>query len=323
MGNQPLISVIVPVYRAEQYIDKCVLSLVEQTYQNLEILLVDDGSPDRSGAMCDAWAEKDSRVKVIHKKNGGTGTARNLALDICKGDYISFVDNDDYISQDMYQSMVELMQDDVDLVECGFQRVYDDNGLFETGNPEAKTYSAKEAMLMHIQDGLFRQVIWNKLYRREIIGDARFPAGITMDDEFFTYKAIGRCRRLVHTDKVCYAYRQQPESITHSPYSMKRLTGLQAKQERLAYLKENMPELAREAEDNLYYTCMYAMQMCMLAFSGEELSRAKDVIWGVLNQITPPSVKRNCGMKEKIWIVLARISFEGTCALRNFLFERG
>ncbi len=318
----PLISIIVPVYMAEKYLDKCVQSLVDQTYENLEILLVDDGSPDRSGAMCDAWAEKDSRIRVLHKENGGTGTARNLAIECSKGELIGFVDNDDYISPDMYQLLYSMLDEKTDIAECGFIPTYDDSAEFPDCGEKPQWFPIQEAMRMHIHDGYFRQVIWNKLYRKELIQDARFPEGITMDDEFFTYKLLGRARGAAHCDKVCYAYRQQPESITHKPYSMKRLTGIRAKEERLEFLREKMPELVPAAEENLYFTCMYAMQMCMLAFAGEELKKAKDILWQALNKIPAPKPMKTKTWKENVWIILARISFEKTCALRNFLFER-
>ena len=109
MENKPLISVIVPVYKAEEYLDRCFQSILDQTCQNIELILVDDGSPGNSGAICDAWAERDSRVVVIHKENGGTGQARNVALDQAKGDYIAFVDCDDYVSEHIYETMLSLM----------------------------------------------------------------------------------------------------------------------------------------------------------------------------------------------------------------------
>lgn len=108
--KQPLISVIVPIYKVEQYLNRCVQSIVDQTYKNLEIILVDDGSPDNSPAMCDAWAEKDDRVQVVHKKNGGVSSARNAGLDAANGAYIGFVDGDDYIEPDMYAQLLQAIQ---------------------------------------------------------------------------------------------------------------------------------------------------------------------------------------------------------------------
>ena len=118
----PLISVIVPIYNVEKYLDKCIESIVNQTYKNLEIILVDDGSPDNCPAMCDAWAEKDSRIKVVHKENGGAGSARNAGLDVSSGEYIGFVDGDDYIDSDFYETLINKSRNGYyDIVTCGFK----------------------------------------------------------------------------------------------------------------------------------------------------------------------------------------------------------
>ena len=125
--KQPLISIIVPVYKVENYLDRCVQSLVDQTWSNLEIILVDDGSPDNCGAMCDAWAARDNRIKVIHKENGGLSDARNAGMAIASGTYMGFVDSDDYISSDMYQLLYDRMAaDGSDIAACGVELVYVD-----------------------------------------------------------------------------------------------------------------------------------------------------------------------------------------------------
>ena len=177
MNKLPLISVIVPVYKVEAYLDKCVSSVAEQTYNNLEIILVDDGSPDNSPAMCDAWAEKDNRIRVIHQKNAGSGASRNAALDIAQGEFIAFVDSDDYIAPDMYAHLFSLLEQGADIAECGYINVTDDAAVFQERGFNAQKYTAEEAMHLHIQDTAFRQLIWNKLYRREVIGGIHFPKG--------------------------------------------------------------------------------------------------------------------------------------------------
>ena len=118
MKKTPLISVIIPVYRVEKYLDRCLRSITEQTYRNLEIILVDDGSPDNSGAICDAWAARDSRIRVIHKENAGAGAARNTGLNVASGDVVSMIDSDDYLEIHMYEHLLSLMTEDVDIAEC-------------------------------------------------------------------------------------------------------------------------------------------------------------------------------------------------------------
>ena len=121
-----LISVIVPIYNVEKYLDRCVQSIVSQTYRNLEIILVDDGAQDNSPAMCDAWAAKDSRIRVIHKENGGAGSARNAGLEVMRGSWFTFVDSDDYVAPQMYQRLAAHITDDVDIIECDMAETYDD-----------------------------------------------------------------------------------------------------------------------------------------------------------------------------------------------------
>lgn len=243
MRDMPLLSVIVPVYRVEPYLDRCIGSIAGQTYENLEILLVDDGSPDGSGAICDRWAARDPRIRVIHKENAGAGAARNTALDLARGELTAFVDSDDYIDPRMYEHLYCLMGEDVDIAECeGVPAWSDDCPLDDGSEYELTKVSNVEAMSRHLAETMFTQVIWNKLYRRRVIGDTRFPEGNLIDDEFFTYRCLGSARTLVHSSSRMYAYRQQPGSVMHKPYSIRRLQGLEAHRQRLDYLRENMPE---------------------------------------------------------------------------------
>lgn len=168
------ISVIVPVYKVEPYLDKCISSIVNQTYKNLEIILVDDGSPDNCPAMCDAWAEKDSRIRVLHQRNQGGGAARNAGLDLASGSLIAFVDSDDYIVPDMYAHLYTLLEQSVDIAECSYVEVVGDDAVFACGY-ETHSYTVQEAMEEHIRDRVFRQLIWNKLYRRHVMDGIRFP----------------------------------------------------------------------------------------------------------------------------------------------------
>lgn len=323
MQEKPLISIIVPVYNVAAYLDRCIRSLVEQTYENLEILLVDDGSPDESGAICDRWAEKDSRIRVIHKENGGAGMARNVALDAARGELIGFVDSDDYIAPRMYEHLFRLLWEGVDIAECCGGAAEDDDFPFpEGGEPQMLEVSSREAMACHLADTMFTQLIWNKLYRRSVIGDIRFPEGNLIDDEFFTYKVIGNARRLMHSSACLYAYRQQPGSVMHRPYSLRRLQGLEAQRQRLDYVKARMPELTYQARLHLFFQCIYAGQMSMLWMTGKELETAKKIIRSTVSEVTPLMPRRENGLSRNLWLILAQISFDGVCRLQNKLESR-
>ena len=316
----PLISVIVPVYNVEAYLDRCVQSIVDQSYKNLEIILVDDGSPDNCPALCDAWAAKDSRIKVIHQENAGGGAARNVALDVALGEFVSFVDSDDYISPTMYQHLFSLFGKDTDIVECEYLDVHRDYALF--GNEKSKffIYTTQEAMSEHIRDHFFRQIIWNKLYRRDVIGDTRFPVGKRIDDEFWTYRVIANARKLVHTSCKMYAYRQQPGSVMHLAFSMQRLQAVDAKCQRLELLQKRFPELVSLARINLWYTCLYMGQMSLLHMDKDQQAEAFEKLYSVMRLYPLTSKdKSSLPLKQQVWLLLSEISFPVACKLRNSL----
>lgn len=317
MSQMPLISVIVPVYKVEAYLDKCISSIVNQTYRNLEIILVDDGSPDRSGEICDAWAAKDRRIQVIHQENAGGGAARNAALDIANGALIAFVDSDDYISNDMYSHLYTFIEQGADIAECSYIDVLDSNESFRYSHSALRSYAAQEAMAEHIQDRIFRQLIWNKLYRREMIGSIRFPIGKKIDDEFFTYQVLGNAKTLIWSEKICYAYRQQESSVMHTMGSQKRLQAVEAKVERHRFIREKFPELTDISLKVLCFTCMYLGQISLQKEDKSTSKKTLEYLKRVLREY--PLITGGRSVKEMIWPTLARLSFTGTCRLRNLL----
>lgn len=320
MTDMPLISVIVPVYGAEEYLDQCIGSLVGQTYRNLEILLLDDASPGNSGAICDRWAQQDPRIKVIHKENSGTGATRNMGMDIARGDLIAFLDCDDYVHPRMYEHLYSLMDAETDIAECGYVKVYDDNAPFDDSISSAAYYTAVEAMGSHVRETAFCQLVWNKLYRREVVADVRFIPEERMDDEFFTYRVLARARKLVSSGKVCHAYRQREGSIVHQKFSVKRVEGLIARQRRLAFIRENMPELETVAREELIMACILMMQESIQSLSGEERAAAESIIYDTLHMAMPLDVSGVESTKRKALLWLAQRNLKATAAMMNFLY---
>ena len=322
MTDLPLISVVVPVYRVEKYLDHCIQSIAEQTYSNLEILLVDDGSPDGSGAICDRWAARDSRIRVFHKQNAGAGAARNTALDAARGEIITFVDSDDYLHPNMFSHLCGLMKDGVEIAECEIGITERDDLAMDDGTgAEILVCETEEALRLHIQDEVFRQTPPNKLYRRECVGDIRFPEGNLIDDEFFTYKVLGNARKLAHSCACMYAYRQQSGSAMHKPYSLRRLQGLDAKLQRLGYFEQRFPGLVREAKADLLMTCLGAMQGCLRSLDEEELEIARRKLRGVLEQITPLDIPEGTSAKRKLLLKAAGKNLEQTAKVLNFFID--
>ena len=322
MSDLPLISVIVPVYNVEKYLNRCVESIVGQTYDNLEILLVDDGSTDNSGILCDVWSERDERVQVIHKKNGGAGAARNVALDMAKGEFVGLVDSDDYLDLHMYAHLYSLIQQGADIAECTIVWTDSDNASMDDGSAaEVHYYFTEQAMQLSIREEAFCQTPPNKLYRRSTIADIRFPEGNLIDDEFWTYRVIGNARRLTHSSSHMYAYRQQTASAMHKPYSLKRLQGLDARLQRLKYLQQHMPSLEYEAKNDLFFSCLFSMQSCLRHLTKDELNIAREKISVILEQITPIPSDPKASIKKNLLLKAAQKSFENTCKALNFLID--
>lgn len=320
--EQPIISVIVPVYKVEGFLDRCVQSIADQSYKNLEIILVDDGSPDNCPALCDAWAEKDSRIKVVHKKNGGGAQARNVGLELASGQYIGFVDSDDYVMPEMYARLYQALIDTgSDIAECGYCTVTDDNTVPEADCGSGPTVlGTVRALEEHIRNRRCTQVIWNKLYRKGTLDTVRFVEGKTIDDEFFTYRALANARQVAVLDQALYCYRQQPNSIMHQSFSLKWLQAIEAKVLRLAFIQKNFPELEKTAKVNLLFSCLYSGQMSYLYLTGEDRAQAMEALKRVI---------ATCGfqstdfMEQKLtnrcWAQLAVHDFRFTCRLRNIL----
>lgn len=207
MQNLELISVIVPVYNVEKYIRECLDSIVNQTYKNLQIILVDDGSTDNSGKICDEFAKKDSRITVVHQENQGAGAAKNAGLDLIKGEYFSIIDSDDYIDLSMYKIMVSLMEQyDSDIAQCLFKQVYTNKTIIRQYSTLKKscTVLTRQKYLQHFLSDWKFAVFWNKLFRSSLLDNIRFPVGRKIDDEFFTYKLVCNAKRIVNTTEPFY-----------------------------------------------------------------------------------------------------------------------
>lgn len=217
--NLPLISIIIPVYNVKEYLEKCIQSVVLQTYKNLEIILVDDGSADGSGAVCDEFAQRDSRIKVIHKENGGLSDARNAGLDIASGDYIGFVDSDDYIHPDMYRLLYETISEhNADVAECSHKKILSDKSA--AIRPILKTtVRVFDALgFMHeivLKDYLNSIIVCNKLYKAERWKQLRFPVGKFTEDAYVAFDACYTAKKLAVIDAELYFYRIRPGSISN------------------------------------------------------------------------------------------------------------
>lgn len=313
------ISVIVPVYKVEPYLDKCVSSIVNQTYKNLEIILVDDGSPDNCPAMCDAWAEKDSRIRVMHKTNGGLSDARNAGMAVATGELMAFVDSDDWIVPDMYECLYQrLTEDNSDIAACGVQMVWEDKTPSRTLTREGScVLNQEEAMRAIIEESWLKQPVWYKLYKTALVRDILFPKGKCHEDVFWSYQAVGSAKKVSVSDHVGYYYLQRGGSIMGAGYSLKRLDAVEAKVQRCAYIQERFPALSPLAIKDLWFTCIYQGQLALRALNKAEAEKILTYFKNLVEM--HPFQMEGCSLKERLWLNMAKSSLAVACRIRNAL----
>lgn len=313
-----LISVIVPVYNVEKYLDRCVQSIVNQTYQNLEIILVDDGSPDGCPAMCDAWAEKDNRIRVIHKENGGLSDARNAGMEIANGEYIAFVDSDDWVSPDYIDAMYQAIRNTGgEIAACDVVISYGDiEPAVSAQGAALRVCNAEEAIGDILQGKGFRAVAWNKLYKKSLLENEQYPVGKYHEDEFFTYRILAKARKLVYVDCALYAYFQRPGSIMNS-VSIKHLDALDAYLERLAFLKKKYPQLYAKDKFVFCASCVgfyqYADRNCTpdAARMQEKIKRCRKKVHFNVQDF------RQATIRQLVYVLGSAISIDVFCELLN------
>lgn len=249
---EPKISIIVPVYKVESYLNRCIDSILAQSFTDFELILVDDGSPDKCGEICDLYAEKDNRIRVLHKENGGLSSARNIGIKNAMGKYIGFVDSDDYIRQDMFSVLYQAAEKySSDLVICDLLKVYEnqivnedlsiDEGLNHFTNLQALN-DLYEYSNGAFTTGITNSQWWifavNKLYKKDLFKNIRFENGRIFEDEFIAHKIIYSCSKITVVKKKLYYYVQRPDSIIHSPFSIKKLDKVYALKERVDFFEE-------------------------------------------------------------------------------------
>lgn len=264
------ISIIVPIYNVEKYISKCIDSIINQTYRDLEIILVDDGSPDKCGIICDKYASFDKRIIVIHKQNGGLSSARNAGLDVATGSYVGFVDSDDWIESTMYEEMISMFDNDgVDLVECGINLISDRSiKLYEAGKNEI--ISGHDALFMHLDllkrgdQTMPRTAVWSKLFRKDFWNDRRFPNGKIHEDYMLTVEALYYANKVALVKKGLLNHLiDNPCSIVNTRFSSRDLFKETQLKNRIYFLNQhNSHDLESLARADYYNYLVSAVWRC-------------------------------------------------------------
>lgn len=260
MNSAPLISIIVPIYNVEKYVTRCIESLIAQTHKNLEIILVNDGSSDGSTIICEEFAKRDRRIKVIHKQNEGVSIARNIALDSCNGEYILFVDGDDFISPSMTSLLYEsLISSKSDISSCGYIMYY------EGPAPQFTPAEKSEAVLSGqsaLEDMLYQKNIAAgpvaKLYKSELFNNIRYPAGIKYGEDLdVTYRVLSKSKRVVVVPNKEYYYQQRSNSAIQAPFNISRMSSLKVLSNVFEYVERNHPDLVPAVKDRILMEAIF------------------------------------------------------------------
>ncbi len=296
--KKPLISVIVAVYNIEEYIGRCIESIIKQTYVELQIILVDDGSKDESGAICDSYALKDSRITVIHKENGGLSDARNAGLKIADGEYIGYVDGDDWIEPDMYEKMIgELLAHDGELACCRYKEIFKDRTK-DNSSEDVIVLSPLEMLDIYINEHpkyMIYNSVWSKLYKTTIVKDLTFPKGHNSEDIMYTTTAICRMRKGVYIDKGLYNYVNCREDSIMNDKSGKRML-----EDEIPFWRRHIEiiegygyeDMAKQAAYRFYRRMLYYYTLLIPVKQNkkyasrivEQIRDDKKIIWSIYNR---------------------------------------
>lgn len=265
-----LISIIIPIYNTEKYLRECLDSVTNQSYKNLDIILINDGSTDRSKEICEEYVNKDKRIRLINQKNMGAAMAKNTGLDLIRGDLFSIIDSDDILHPNnlemLYKNMINT---DADIIEGNFTTTLDKfNNELNIKNSidkkNIKVFNTEKALEELIISRKFHQTPWNKLYKTELLKNIRFPDGKYIDDEYWTYKLFLNAKQVSSLDLITYYYRQHESSTMGKSYSVRRLDAVDALYERYLIIKERFSNLEYLALQSFLLCCIYNFQkLCM------------------------------------------------------------
>ena len=256
-----VISVIIPVYNVAAYLPECIESILIQDFDALELILIDDGSTDESGRICDEYAQKDSRIKVIHQPNRGAAAAKNAGLQAATGEYLSFVDSDDFLEPGAYIHMVQLLREsEADVVQCSYRDVFKDHTAEHFLSQQKNVLGAADFLALFTKDWTCA-LLWDKLYKRSLFDGISFETGHKIDDEYFTYRGIMNAGKIVRDDRIVYNYRKRASSVMFSPASARQIVS-----DRIDYLcKRRTTVIARFPQLRSAYDSHFLNMMIILS----------------------------------------------------------
>lgn len=303
------ISIIIPIYNVEKYLDACLDSVIHQTHQDIEIILINDGSTDGSLQICEKYKNSDGRILLINKENNGLAEARNSGFQCITGEYVCFADSDDVLAFDYVKKLIETsLKFDADIVECDFIKFETDDELQElkaersdSGEEEYKVevYNKVEALKLLLTDEL-RSIVWNKLYNRKLIGPILFEKGKIHEDQFWTHQIFAQADKVVHLRTPLYYYRIHSESIMGREYHLERLHDIEAFDEQVLYMRKNFPSLTTTAMRRLFYNVLRHYNLLKSSNLKGEAAERKNII-SILRKYNHKEFIADWGKKETFW----------------------
>lgn len=322
-----LISIIIPVYNVESYLKECLESVINQSYKNLEIILVNDGSTDNSLKICESFANFDSRIKIINKTNGGLSDARNVGLKEASGKYISLIDSDDFVDNDYIEYMYRgLVDSDSDISCCQRQEV-DEKGRYKENNKNKSTYLIKDnfdCMQDFLKGNGIDTVAWGKLYKLSLFDNITYPLNKFHEDVYTTYKLVSLCNRIWVGGRRKYFYRIRTGSIIQSSFSIKHLDTIYANLERADFIRSRYPELLPLANSKI----IYGVNQCILKYcksinipeDGFNELFFLDECQQLYRNFTKDFLKGQSSFKAKLFSIFAFINLKVLVKLLRFVY---
>ena len=299
------ISIVVPIYNVEKYLNQCIESIINQTYKNLEIILVNDGSSDNSGKICDEYEKQDERIIVIHKENGGLSDARNAGIEIATGKYIGFVDSDDYIEEDMYELLYNnMIKENTEISCCNRFLLYANKKEIYGEKKYYAVMDSQEAIELSCKIGYIGISAYTKLYKRDLFSNIRYPKGKISEDMYTTYKLFDKANKIVYDSTPKYYYRQRKGSITNSKKI--NINALEAAKEMIEFVRNKYPDIENDAIKYYLYTAIGVYDNIIKSKVKDEkiLQLKKEILQDVKRYFPIVKKDKNINVDRRIQLLL-------------------